>query len=185
MTIWTKFTIIVFGFFLISTIFTFILMITQEGVGTPFIGNFTAVAVDLLEGTNYTTDILALQAKYNNEAKFDYDVVFMSMFFLMEFTVISLAVRSPKLPNWSFLTLLFFGIMMIVFGYSFIMDLTGWFISNFILGVFSPDVTDMPFYFWFQEFELQIWVATLIIGLVVNILFGKGGIVPKNPLLGG
>jgi len=175
-----------FLFLFVSSIFTFILMFTQEGVGTPLIGNFTEQSINAANGnTLIINNSLELQNEYES-AKFNYDYIFLLMFIIIELGLIELAIKSPKLPTWNYLTWLFFGTIFISMGYSWIMDASSWFINNYILGgLFPTDITYMPFYSWSLDFEIIIFILNFVGVLLINQLFGKKGIVDINPILGG
>lgn len=176
----------IFLFLLVSSFFTFVLMLTQEGVGDPLIGEFAdqaiAIAGNNQQVINNTNE---LRADYEL-AKFNYDYIFIVMFILLELGLIELAFKSPKLPAWNYLTWLFFGTVFLSFGYSWIMDTSGWFINQYIFGgLFPADVTYLPFFSWFIEWELVIFIFNIVMVLAVNQIFGKQGIVDVNPILGG
>lgn len=175
-----------FLFLFVMSVYTFVLMITQEGVGDPLINDFANAAIDIADSNQQVINhTLQLQSTYE-QAKFNYDYIFIIMFILLELGLVTLAYKSPKLPAWNYLTWLFFGTIFISFGYSWIMDTTAWFINNYLFGgLFPADVTYLPFFSWFIEWELAIFILNFVGVLVVNQLFGKKGLVDINPILGG
>jgi len=179
-----------FLFFFVASIFTFFLMFAQEGVGTPLIDEMTtqvnSVATKVMDDPGQViNNSLSLQSDYEL-AKFNYDWVFMLVFFLFEVGLIELAIISPKLPSWNYLTWLFFGTSMLSLGFSWMLDASSWFVNNFIFGgLFPPEVTYLPFYSWVLGFQLIIFIVNIVGVLLINQLFGKQGIIDTKGILGG
>jgi len=152
------------------TIFTCVLI--QEGLSSEILSSIDNVSKTVLDNVTHEAVITNRITQYN-EAKVDYDVIFLVVFVSLELSAITLAILSPKLPNLSFFTFLFFGTILLLFVYNIIIEFNNYLYNDLILTLFPSVVFTMPFYNYFLGNQMFVFGLNIIILLLLNALFGR------------
>jgi hypothetical protein len=100
-----------------------------------------------------------------------YDILFLFFWLIMEISLIYSAINSTKLPNFDFMSLLFFGILIIFLIFNLISQITTWFYTEFISNIFETQT--LSIYTWYMNNHGIIVLINIFLVLILNQLFGK------------
>ena len=104
---------------------------------------------------------------------FPFDYFFLFMWLGLLGGLVYLATQSVKLPAYDFTSFLFFGVLIIMFVFDYINQLTQWFYINFIGNVFTSDLIYFPIYNFYLQNHVSIVFVTILSLLLINQLLGK------------
>jgi hypothetical protein len=123
---------------------------------------------------NSMAQITAVFNWYHNfDMKLDY--LFLLMWVYMFTFACYIAVNVLPLPKFEFLSMLFIGIMLLLFVFHFFIDFVNWFIQEFIYSSFDASLTNLPWFNFYIENQYYIIFSEILIILLLNRIFGKDG----------
>lgn len=96
------------------------------------------------------------------------DLIFLTIWIGSTAFFIAVAYFLPPLSKFSFGSFLFIGIMLITFWLNFVEQLFSWYVTQFILNVFTSTETNLPMFTFYLNNYVYISVLTIIIVFVVN-----------------
>ncbi|MFO7814417.1 MAG: hypothetical protein R6V14_01535 [Halanaerobiales bacterium] len=168
---------------LIVTILTsllFAIVLIQDGVGNPLLNQTAEVGNNIITNTSQQAQLTERANNYD-DIKLSYDYVFFVGFLLFEALALLLAVASPKIPNFTFISFLFLGTIFILFFYPLIMQIDSYLYEVFFNDIFNEVVLVIPFYNFVMNNQYIIFALNLIILVAINKMFGRDESLADNP----